>query len=95
MIETESKGNGVRAMATVHDDSGFVRRLLWPRTLNPENTYVVRAGRMLHGAGIAGFVFFVLVSLAANTDGETAGFVLTAVGAALLGRGLRYVLADE
>jgi hypothetical protein len=79
----------------------FFVNWLWPQHLNPDDRVAIRIGRLLHWS-ILGFAVFELVvsliGLIEAGDGEPIGYFSIAflwVAFAMLGRGLRYVVAHE
>ena len=74
---------------------------LWPRGLNEDATLAVRIGRLLHWSFVGLAILFATVSVVAAITQEVAEpvFYVTTIliwfGFALLGRGLRYLLARE
>lgn len=74
---------------------------LWPRKLNGDVTMYVRTGRLLHWflVGLP-MLFATIIVMAAVQQRQAdpvfyATFVLIWLGFAMLGRGLRYLLARE
>jgi hypothetical protein len=74
---------------------------LWPRALNTDATLAVRTGRLLHWSFVGLAIIFATVSLVAGVTQRYAEplFYVTVIliwfGFAMLGRGLRYLLARE
>ena len=74
---------------------------LWPRKLNEDTTMPVRAGRLLHWTFVGLAILFATISIVAGVQQqfpEPVFYVTTILiwfGFAMLGRGLRYLLARE
>jgi hypothetical protein len=74
---------------------------LWPRGLNEDATLTVRIGRLLHWSFVGLAIIFATVSVVAGVGQRYAEpvFYVTVIliwfGFAMLGRGLRYLLARE
>ena len=69
---------------------------LWPRHLHTETTALIRLGRVLHWAGIIlGALVALFAMLAFDDMSEGAKALAVALVPILIGRGLRYVLANE
>ncbi len=74
---------------------------LWPRKLNEDGTMLVRTGRLLHWSFVGLAILFATVSIVAAVQQQHVEpvFYVTVIliwfGFALLGRGLRYLLARE
>jgi hypothetical protein len=74
---------------------------LWPRGLNEDATLTVRIGRLVHWSFVGLAVLFATVSVVAGLQQQVAEavFYVTVIGVwfafAMLGRGLRYLLARE
>jgi len=74
---------------------------LWPRRAHEEATFAIRTGRVLHWSFVGLAILFSTVSVvgAAQEGGAEPVFYVTLIliwfGFALLGRGLRYLLARE
>lgn len=71
----------------------------WPE---PSDVLSVRIGRVLHwlsfcvcGIGLAILLIAMIFGNAAAYPDQTIPFALSCIGIAMLGRGLRYVLANE
>lgn len=74
---------------------------LWPRRLNDDATWPVRVGRLVHWSFVGAAILLATVSVvAAGTQGYAEPvFYVTVIlvwfGFAMLGRGLRYLVARE
>ena len=73
----------------------------WPRKPNDDVTVSVRAGRLLHWSFVGLAILFATVSVVAGVQQRFADpvFYVTVImvwfGFAMLGRGLRYLVARE
>jgi len=69
---------------------------LWPRHLHTETTALIRLGRVLHRTGISLGVLVALFAMLVFDDMSEGMKALTvAVAPALIGRAVRYILANE
>jgi hypothetical protein len=82
-------------MATQTDEKITNFQALFARTrTNPENTYIVRAGRAAYYAGVVATVVFFIGALMSSGRASDNNLI-AAIIAFVLGRAARYVLADE
>jgi hypothetical protein len=70
------------------------RNILWPTQPKPDPNGVQRLARVLHWCFAAGAVAFVVGAIV-NSGPDRTGCLAVAVGFALFGRALRYVMAGE
>ena len=74
---------------------------LWPRRRNDDSTWVVRVARLLHWAAIGLAILFATMTVVAGVQQQVAepifyvGAILIWFAFAMLGRGLRYLIARE
>lgn len=69
---------------------------LWPQKQHTETTALIRLGRVLHwvSIGLGAFIIFIGI-FGFNSQSDGLFFASFGLVVALIGRGLRYVLADE
>jgi hypothetical protein len=103
LFETALSSVGVITLVGIALTGGSEPRWLWPRTRHEHTTPAIRAGRVLHWAlaamALIPLAFGILVGR--TMDREPDAWATLAIGAAgagllaMLGRGIRYILADE
>lgn len=69
---------------------------LWPQKQHAETTALIRLGRVLHWITVAPAALLVVWSVSSiGSESDWYAPALTAILPLMLGRGLRYILANE
>jgi hypothetical protein len=85
-------------MSTTEKIEAVVRSVLWPRVIKAETTALIRTGRVLHWTGLVLALPFVFGGVAlAFTIPDPNGIWVSLIGLVpyMIGRGLRYIFANE